>query len=163
MMDKRQRDGRGRTQNTRGKGPRRTIKPAAVPEAGAEIADPSESCSIEGRNAVLEAFRAGKTIDKLYVQEGLTDGPIQSVLREAKKQDTIVRFVEKERLDQLSRTGTHQGVIAMAAAFEYAEVEDILKKAEEKGEDPFLFLLDGIGRCKQFLIATLIWDEWQKP
>ena len=179
MMDKRQRDGRGRTQNTRGQGenrgargydrkdyrggegketargkgkdggfrgngPRRTVKPAEVPEASAEITDPSESCSIEGRNAVLEAFRAGKTIDKLYVQEGLNDGPIQSVLREAKKQDTIVRFVEKERLDQLSRTGTHQGVIAMAAAFEYAEVEDILKKAEEKGEDPFLFLLDGI-------------------
>ncbi len=103
-----------------------------------------EEFTIEGRNAVLEAFRSGKTIDKLYVQKGVTDGPIQSILREAKKTDTIVNFVERERLDQMSEEGHHQGVIAHAAAYEYAEVEDLLKAAEEKGEPPFLFLLDGI-------------------
>ncbi|WP_394525850.1 23S rRNA (guanosine(2251)-2'-O)-methyltransferase RlmB [Lacrimispora sp. JR3] len=103
-----------------------------------------EEFTIEGRNAVLEAFRSGKTIDKLYVQKGVQDGPIQSIVREAKKTDTIVNFVERERLDQMSEEGHHQGVIAHAAAYEYAEVEDMLKAAEEKGEPPFLFLLDGI-------------------
>lgn len=103
-----------------------------------------EELTIEGRNAVLEAFRSGKTIDKLFVLDGCKDGPVQSITREAKKHDTIINYVAKERLDQMSETGKHQGVIAYAAAYEYAEVEDILKAAEEKGEPPFLFLLDGI-------------------
>lgn len=99
---------------------------------------------IEGRNAVLEAFRSGRVIDKLFVQKGCKEGPLQSILREAKKQDTIVNFVEKERLDQLSETGKHQGVIAVAAAYHYGQVEDMLNAAKEKGEPPFLVLLDGI-------------------
>lgn len=103
-----------------------------------------EELTIEGRNAVREAFRSGKTIDKLFVQDGLTDGPVMSILREARKQETIVNRVKKERLDQLSQTGKHQGVIAQAAAYQYAQVEDILKLAREKGEPPFIFLLDGI-------------------
>lgn len=103
-----------------------------------------EELTIEGRNAVLEAFRSGKTIDKLFVLDGCKDGPVQSITREARKQDTIINFVAKERLDQMSETGKHQGVIAYAAAYEYAEVEDLLKAAEEKGEPPFLILLDGI-------------------
>jgi len=93
-----------------------------------------EELKIEGRNAVLEAFRSGKTIDKLFVLDGCQDGPVRTIVREAKKHDTIVHFVEKERLDQLSETKKHQGVIAVAAAYEYAEVEDMLKLAEEKGE-----------------------------
>lgn len=103
-----------------------------------------EEFTIEGRNAVIEAYRAGKTIDKLFVLDGCQDGPIRSITREARKQDTIINYVSKERLDQISETGKHQGVIAYAAAYEYAEVEDILKLAEEKGEPPFLFILDGI-------------------
>lgn len=103
-----------------------------------------EELSIEGRNAVLEAFRAGKTIDKLYVLKGCKDGPVNSILREAGKHDTIVNFVTKERLDQMSETGKHQGVIASAAAYEYADVEDMLRLADEKGEEPFLILLDNI-------------------
>lgn len=103
-----------------------------------------EELTIEGRNAVLEAFRAGKTIDRLYVQKGCQDGPVNSILREARKHDTIISFMAKERLDQMSETGKHQGVIAQAAAYEYAEVEDILKRAEEKGEPPFIFLLDNV-------------------
>ena len=103
-----------------------------------------EEMTIEGRNAVMEAFRSGKTIDRVYVLKGCQDGPINSILREARKHDTLVNFVVKERLDQMSETGKHQGVIASAAAYAYAEVEDMLKLAEEKGEPPFLFLLDDI-------------------
>lgn len=99
---------------------------------------------IEGRNAVLEAFRSGKTIDKLYVLDGCQDGPVKSIKREARKHDTIINYVAKERLDQLSETGKHQGVIAVSAAYEYAEVEDILAAAEAKGEAPFIIILDGI-------------------
>lgn len=99
---------------------------------------------IEGRNAVLEALRAGKPIDKLYVLDGCPDGPVRTIIREAKKGDTIINYVRKERLDQLSETGHHQGVIAMAASYEYATVEDILEKAREKGEAPFIFVLDNI-------------------
>lgn len=100
--------------------------------------------AVEGRNAVIEAFRAGKTVDRLYVQDGLRDGPIQTILREARKCDTRVELVSKERLNQMSDTGRHQGVIAMVASYSYAEVEDILERAREKHELPFLFLLDGI-------------------
>ncbi len=103
-----------------------------------------EELTIEGRNAVIEAFRSGKTIDKVFILDGCQDGPIQTVKREAKKHDCIVQFVKKERLDQLSETGHHQGVIAYAAAYEYAEVDDILALAREKNEPPFIFILDNI-------------------
>ena len=99
---------------------------------------------IEGRNAVLEAFRSGKPVDKLFVLAGCQDGPVRTIIREARKHDTIIQFVEKERLHQLSETGRHQGVIAYTASYEYAEVEDMLALAKERGEDPFLVLLDGI-------------------
>lgn len=99
---------------------------------------------IEGRNAVLEAFRSGKPIDKVFVLDGCQDGPIRTIVREAKKYDTILNFVSKDRLNQLSQTGKHQGVIAYAAAYEYAEIEDMFKLAKERSEDPFLILLDNI-------------------
>ncbi len=99
---------------------------------------------IEGRNAVLEAFRSGKTIDKLYVLEGCQDGPVRTIVREAKKYDTILEFVKKERLDQLSDTGKHQGVIAIAASYEYATVDEIISRAKAKGEPPFILILDNI-------------------
>lgn len=103
-----------------------------------------EEFTIEGRNAVIEAYRSGRTIDKLYLLDGCQDGPVMTIKREAKKKGTPVKFVTKERLDQISETGKHQGVIAFAAAYTYAEVEDILEAAREKGEAPFLFLLDNI-------------------
>lgn len=99
---------------------------------------------IEGRNAVLEAYRSGKTIDKLFVLDGCQDGSVKSITREARKHDSIINYVSKERLDQLSETGKHQGVIAVSAAYSYAEVEDILQIARDKGEAPFVFILDGI-------------------
>ena len=104
----------------------------------------SKSLVIEGRNAVLEALRSGKPMDKLYVLDGCQDGPIRTIVREAKKHDVILQFVTKERLNQLSETGKHQGVIAHAAAYEYAQVEDMMKLAEERQEPPFLILLDNI-------------------
>lgn len=103
-----------------------------------------EEFTLEGRNAVMEAFRSGKTIDRLFVLDGCQDGPVKSIIREAKKTDCIITFVKKERLDQLSEAGKHQGVIAYAAAYEYAEVEDILNAAKEKDEPPFIILLDSI-------------------
>lgn len=103
-----------------------------------------EEYTIEGRNAVIEAFRAGKTIDKLFILDGCHDGPVNTIVREAKKGDTIINYVQKERLDQMSQSGKHQGVIAYAAAYDYAEVEDILNDAKEKGEPPFIIILDNI-------------------
>ena len=100
--------------------------------------------TFQGRNAVLEAFRYGKTIDKLFILDGCQDGPIKSIVREAKKTDAIINYVDKERLDRLAGTGHHQGVVAIGAAYEYAEVDDILASAKEKGEDPFIFILDEI-------------------
>lgn len=100
--------------------------------------------TIEGRNAVIEAYRSGKPIDKLFILDGCQDGPMMTIKREAKNHDTLVKYVTKERLDQLSETGKHQGVIAYAAAYEYAEVDDILETAKKKGEPPFIFLLDNI-------------------
>ena len=109
-----------------------------------EGAPDADLLHIEGRNAVLEAYRSGKTIDKLYVLDGCKDGPVQSILREAKKTDTVIQFVEKERLNRMSETKKHQGVIAVASAYAYASIEEILAKAEQQGEKPFLILLDGI-------------------
>ena len=100
--------------------------------------------TIEGRNAVIEAFRSGKTIDKLFILDGCQDGPVMTIRREAAKSGCLIKYVPRERLDQMSETGKHQGVIAYAAAYAYAEVEDMLDRAREKGEPPFLFLLDNI-------------------
>ena len=103
-----------------------------------------EEFTIEGRNAVIEAYRAGRPIDKLFILDGCQDGPILTIKREAKAKQTPVKFVTKERLDQLSETGKHQGVIAYAAAYEYATVAEILDNARQKGEAPFLLLLANI-------------------
>lgn len=105
---------------------------------------PKNESQIEGRNAVLEAFKSGKTIDRLFVLDGCQDGPVLSIKREAKKQDTIIKYVDKERLDQMSETGHHQGVIAVSAAYDYSEMEDIFALAEKKGEPPFVIILDNI-------------------
>ena len=103
-----------------------------------------QELNIEGRNAVIEAFRSGKNVDKLFIQDGCQDVPIMTIKREAKKQDTLVKYVTRQRLDQISQTGKHQGVIAVVAAYEYSTVGEILKKAREKEEPPFVLLLDNI-------------------
>ena len=112
---------------------------------GDRFADNEEdNLVIYGRNAVLEAFRSGKTIDRLYVQEGVADGTLQSILRTAKKTDAVINFVSKDRLSKYAEGDKHQGVVAMAAAYNYADVEDILNAAKEKGESPFIIVLDDI-------------------
>ncbi|MCR4590650.1 MAG: 23S rRNA (guanosine(2251)-2'-O)-methyltransferase RlmB [Lachnospiraceae bacterium] len=103
-----------------------------------------EESVIEGRNEVIEAFRSGKTVDRLFLLDGAGDGPIQTIKREAKKQNLRIDFVDRKRLDEISVTGKHQGVIAYIAAYKYAELDDIFSKAEEKNEDPFIFILDNI-------------------
>lgn len=120
------------------------VEDNSVEENNVEEQGAYQESRIEGRNAVLEAFRSGKTIDKLYVLDGCQDGPVRTIIREARKHDTIINFVEKERLDQLSEAKKHQGVIAVAAAYKYAEIEDMFKLAEERGESPFIFFLDNI-------------------
>ena len=103
---------------------------------------PSER--IEGRNAVREALKAGKALEKLYLQKGLTDAALLKIAEAALEQGVRAQQTEKERLDEMSPTGRHQGVIAELAAYSYASVEDMLKNAAERQEDPFLLLLDGI-------------------
>ena len=104
----------------------------------------NEEFKIEGRHPVMEALRSGRTLDKLFILDGCEDGPVKSIIRTAKKQDVYINFVKKERLDQLSETHQHQGVIAIAAAYDYSTVEDMLELAKEKGEDPFIIILDGV-------------------
>lgn len=99
---------------------------------------------LEGRNAVLEAFRSGRTIDKLYILDGCRDGAVSTIVREAKKQDTVISYISKDKLNQMSKAGKHQGVIAHAAAYKYADIEDMFALAESRGEDPFFFILDEI-------------------
>ena len=133
--------------NTQARSARVQSAQAREPEAE-DAAGPEERAegeyTIEGRNMVIEAFRSGKTVDKLYVQDGCQDGPILTIKKEARKQETIIKYVTRERLDQMSVTGKHQGVIAVAAAYEYGEVEDILQRARDKNEPPFVILLDNI-------------------
>ena len=119
-----------------------------------------EELTIEGRNAVLEAFRSGKTIDKLFVQDGCKDGPIQSIVREARKADTIISFVPRERLDQMSETGKHQGVIAQVASYSYATVEDILARAEEKGSRHLSFCWTAL-RIRITSVRSSVPQTWQ--
>ncbi len=109
-----------------------------------DTVDGMDEFTIEGRNAVIEAIRSGRPIDKLFILDGCNDGPVSTIKREAKKHDIMVKYVEKDRLDALSDTGHHQGVIAKCAAYEYAQVSDILEKARDKGEDPFIIILDNI-------------------
>ncbi len=104
----------------------------------------TDEYQIEGRNAVMEALKAGKIIDRLYVLDGCQDGPVLSIKREAAKHDVVIRYVDRTRLDQMSETGHHQGVIACAAAFAYTDLDEIMQKAADAGEDPFLILLDHV-------------------
>lgn len=103
-----------------------------------------ESTIIEGRNAVLEALRADKSFDRIFLLSQNKDGPLQTIYREAQKRKIQVNFVKKERLDELSSDRKHQGVVAYVSAFEYATVDDILANAEKKNEPPFIIILDDI-------------------
>ena len=144
-MQKNRSEGRGENNARRRPAPQKGQErrvPDKRREMKAEL--PDDSSRIEGRNAVREALRAGSTIDRLYVQEGLSDSSVSAIIKEAQNRNIQLRFVKKERLDEMSETGAHQGVIAQISAYEYGTVEDMLAAAQEKGEAPFLILLDGI-------------------
>ena len=99
---------------------------------------------IEGRNAVAEAIRAGRTIDKIFVARGDTDRTLARILAKARENGIVVTECDRRKLDSLSATGAHQGVIAQAAMREYASIEDILERAAGRGEDPFIVVCDEI-------------------
>ena len=103
-----------------------------------------ESLKIEGRREVTEALKSGRSIDRLFVQEKSQDGPIRTIVKLAREAGIVVNFVSKDKLNELSESHHHQGVIALAAAFTYSSIADMLSAAREKGEAPFLILLDGI-------------------
>ena len=97
---------------------------------------------IEGRNAVIEALRAGTNIDKIYIMKGETDAALGHIAASARQAGIVVADADKRKLDNMSRTHAHQGVIAVAAVREYASVEDILQTAADKGEPPLLVICD---------------------
>ena len=99
---------------------------------------------IEGRNAVIEALRAGENIDKIFIQKGETDKTLGHIASKARAAGIVVVDADKRKLDGMSRTHAHQGVIALAAMREYVSVEDILEKAAEKGEKPLIVICDEI-------------------
>lgn len=99
---------------------------------------------IAGKHSLLEALRAGRTINKIWIAEGAQKHLTQPIISEAKNRGIIVQFVDKRKLDQMAPGLQHQGVVAQAAPYAYAEVEDLLARAAEKGEPPFLLILDEI-------------------
>lgn len=99
---------------------------------------------IEGRNSVIELLKAGKDINKLYIQKGERKGSILEIIKLAKQNKIIMSEIEKTKLDQMSETKNHQGVIAIVPPYEYADVDDILDAAKKKNEDPFIIILDEI-------------------
>ena len=103
-----------------------------------------EENQVEGRNAVLELLESGRDINKIYVQAGQKHDSIYKIIAMAKEKKVLVSEVDKNKLRQMAQTENYQGVIAIAAPFEYVEVDDILEEAKNRKEDPFIVLLDGI-------------------
>ena len=99
---------------------------------------------VEGRNSVLELLESGKDINKIFVAKGERQGSINKIIGKAKDSKIVIVETDKRKLDEMSQTGNHQGVIAIVPPFEYCDVDDILNVAKEKNEDPFIIILDGI-------------------
>ena len=115
---------------------RRRERPAPV-----EVQEEDE-CRLEGRNAVTEALRAGRTIDKVFVADGDIDAGLQRLVAQVKDTGAVVVPVDRRKLDQMSTTHSHQGIIAQAAAHEYATIDDILAEAESRGQAPLIVICD---------------------
>ena len=98
----------------------------------------------EGRNTVLELLKSGRDIDKILIAKGNIEGTIKRIIGEASKKGIVIQEVARQKLDELSQTKNHQGVIAFASAHDYSSIEDILEYADIKGEPPFIIILDGI-------------------
>ncbi|AKA71392.1 23S rRNA (guanosine(2251)-2'-O)-methyltransferase RlmB [Clostridium scatologenes] len=99
---------------------------------------------IEGRNAVIEVLRSERTVEQILVANGDVSGSINMILALAKEKKIVIKHVDRKKLDQLSQTGAHQGVIAQITPYKYCDVDDIINYAEEKGEKPFIVILDEI-------------------
>ncbi|MFD3155597.1 23S rRNA (guanosine(2251)-2'-O)-methyltransferase RlmB [Haloimpatiens sp. FM7330] len=97
---------------------------------------------IEGRNAIKEILKTGRTIEYIMISKGQKSGSINDIIKFAKKNKIVIKEVDKRKLDQISETGSHQGIIAVVTPYKYCEVSDILAYAEEKGEKPFIIILD---------------------
>lgn len=109
-----------------------------------EKTDDSGEFKVEGRNAVIELLKSGKPVNKVFIQKGERQGSINEVIKLAKKNNNLISEVEKSKLDTLSDTGHHQGVIAFVSAVEYKNIDDIFALASERNEDPFIMIADEI-------------------
>jgi 23S rRNA (guanosine2251-2'-O)-methyltransferase len=99
---------------------------------------------VEGRNPVLEAIRSNRTIEKILIARGTGEGSIREIIGKAREKGIVIQEVDRQRLDEISDSNAHQGVIAYVTPYEYVEVEDLIKRAEDKGESPFIVILDEI-------------------
>lgn len=115
-------------------------RPRRFEEVNEELAEDR----LEGRNSVIEALRANRTINKLLIAKGDTEGSINQIIGMARERNIIIQEVDRQRLDMMSSTKAHQGVIALVAMKDYVEVDDIVAAAREKGEEPFIIILDEI-------------------
>ena len=115
---------------------------AARPERPAPVEEEEDECRLEGRNAVTEALKAGRTIDKVFIADGDTDKGLQRLAAMAKEAGAVVVPVDRRKLDLMSTTRAHQGIIAQAAAHEYATIDDILEEAASRGQAPLLVICD---------------------
>ena len=134
MNEKRRPQGRD---NSRREAPRRADRFAERPTPAEEVEG-----QLEGRNAITEALKAGRTIDKVFVAAGDTDRGLQRLAAEAKEAGAVVVPVDRRKLDQMSTTRSHQGIIALAAAHDYYTIDDLLEEAASRGEAPLLVICD---------------------
>lgn len=105
---------------------------------------PFNENQVEGRNAILEVFKSGRDIEKIFVVKGNTDGTIRRIMGMASEKGVVIQQVERKHLDEISQTKNHQGIIAIVSAHSYVEVQDIIESAKKKGKDPFIIILDEI-------------------
>ena len=110
------------------------------------------SDQIEGRNSVLELLESEKDINKIFVAKGEKHGSINKIITLAKQKRVVIVEVERQKLNAISETNNHQGVIALVPPFNYANVDDILNEAKLKNDDPFILILDGIEDPRKFRI-----------
>lgn len=106
--------------------------------------DDSRENIIEGRNPVLEVLKGERTVEKIYVAKGAVEGSINKIISIAKDRGIVISEVDRKNLDDMSTSGSHQGVIAITSPYKYASIEEMLELAETKGEDPFIIILDEI-------------------
>ena len=110
------------------------------PRAAAPVEQEEDECRLEGRNALTEALRAGRTIDKVFIADGDTDKGLQRLAAMAKEAGAVIGPVDRRKLDMMSTTHSHQGIIAQAAAHEYATIDDILEEAAQRGQAPLIVI-----------------------